>query len=312
MRILVAGARSRLVPRLVAAGHAVTGLTRSRAKVEALRKAGAAATIVDALDFGAVRAAVLDARPEVVIHEMTAISNASDLAHFDRTFAATNRLRTDGVDSLLAAAHESGARRFIAQSFCGWPFARVGGPGKTEQDPLDPAPPREFRNSLTAINHLEGAVACSTGLEGVVLRYGVFYGPRTGLFDGGIVDQLRHRRVPVIGDGGGWWSFLHVDDAAEATALAVEHGAPGVYNIVDDEPAPVREWLPELARMLDAKPPFTIPRWLGRIAAGKPIVVMMTESRAGSNRKARSGLGWAPAHPSWRQGFAEVLDSAFG
>ena len=316
MRILVAGATgavgSRLVPRLVAAGHAVTGLTRSPAKVETLSAAGAAATVVDVLDFAALRAALLDARPEVVIHEMTAISNASDLAHFDRAFAATNRLRTDGVAYLLAAARECGARRFIAQSFCGWPFARMGGPVKTEEDPLDPAPPREFRNSLAAIHHLEGAVAGSTALEGVVLRNGAFYGTGTGLFDGAVVDQLRRRRMPVIGDGGGWWSFLHVDDAAQATALAVERGAPGVYNIVDDEPAPVREWLPELARMLGAKPPFKIPRWLGRIAAGEHTVVMMTESRAGSNRKARSGLGWAPAHPSWRQGFAEVLDSAFG
>jgi nucleoside-diphosphate-sugar epimerase len=316
MRILVAGATgaigSRLVPRLVAAGHAVTGLTRSPAKVEALSGAGAAATVVDALDFAAVRAALLDARPEVVIHEMTAISNASDLAHFDRGFAATNRLRTDGVDYLLAAARECGARRFIAQSFCGWPFARIGGPVKTEEDALDPAPPRELRNSLAAIHHLEGAVAGSTALEGVVLRYGAFYGPGTGLFDKGVVDQLRRRRIPVIGDGGGWWSFLHVDDAAEATALAVERGPPGVYNIVDDEPAPVREWLPQLARMLGAKPPFTIPRWLGRIAAGEHMVVMMTESRAGSNRKARNGLGWAPAHPSWQQGFPEILDSMFG
>jgi nucleoside-diphosphate-sugar epimerase len=316
MRILVAGATgavgSRLVPRLVAAGHSVTGLTRSAAKVRALSRAGAAAAVADALDFAAVREALLDFRPEVVIHEMTAISNASDLAHFDRAFAATNRLRTDGVDYLLAAARESGARRFIAQSFCGWPFARTGGPVKTEEDALDPAPPREFRNSLAAIQHLEGAVAGSTALEGVVLRYGAFYGPGTGLFEGAFVDQLRRRRIPVIGDGGGWWSFLHVNDAAEATALAVERGAPGVYNVVDDEPAPVREWLPVLARMLGAKPPFTIPRWLGRIAAGEHMVVMMTKSRAGSNRKARTGLGWAPAHASWREGFAEVLDSAFG
>ena len=316
MRILVAGATgavgSRLVPRLVAAGHAVTGLTRSPAKVEGLRAAGAAATVVDALDFTAVRAALRDARPEVVIHEMTAISNASDLAHFDRAFAATNRLRTDGVDYLLVAARECGARRFIAQSFCGWPFAQMGGPVNTEEDALDPAPPREFRSSLAAIQHLEGAVAGSTALEGVVLRYGAFYGPGTGLLDGAVVDQVRRRRIPLIGDGGGWWSFLHVDDAADATALAVERGVQGVYNVVDDEPAPVREWLPELARMLGAKPPFKIPRWLGWIAAREHLVVMMTESRAGSNRKARNGLGWEPAHPSWRQGFAEVLHSAFG
>jgi nucleoside-diphosphate-sugar epimerase len=241
---------------------------------------------------------------------MTALANASDLRHFDRAFAQTNRLRTEGLDHLLAAARDAGARRVIAQSYCGWPFARVGGPVKTEDDPLDPSPPREFQRSLQAIRHLESAVAEARDLEGIVLRYGSFYGPGSGMFGGPALDQLRRRFFPVIGDGGGWWSFLHLDDAAEATARAVEGGRPGIYNIADDEPAPVRDWLPALAGMVGAKPPRHIPRWLARIAAGEHMVVMMTESRAGSNAKARRDLGWRPAHPSWRQGFAEVLASA--
>ena len=311
MRVMVAGATGaigiRLVPLIVAAGHTVTGLTRSASKTEALIRAGATAVVVDALDAPTLRKAALDARPEVIVHEMTAIGGASDLAHFDRTFAATNRLRTEGLDNLLAAAREIGTRRFIAQSFCGWPYARTGGPVKTEEDPLDPSPPREFRNTLEAIRHLESAVLGATAFDGLVLRYGAFYGPRTGLFDGAMIDLLRRRRAPLIGDANGWWSFLHVDDAAHATALAVEKGAPGLYNIVDDDPAPVREWLPALARMIGAKPPWRIPRWLARLAAGEHMAVMMTENRAGSNLKARRELGWTPAHPSWRQGFAEVL-----
>jgi nucleoside-diphosphate-sugar epimerase len=314
MRVMVAGATgavgARLIPLLVSAGHEVADLTRSPAKAHAIERAGARTTVADALDPSAVRAAVLDARPEVVVHEMTALRNASDLTHFDRTFAVTNRLRTEGLDPLLAAAKEAGARRVLAQSFCGWPYARTGGPVKTEDDPLDPAPPRELRNSLDAIRHLESAVVSATAFEGLVLRYGAFYGPGSGLFDGPFVDQLRRRRVPLIGDGAGWWSFLHVSDAAAATALAVERGAPGLYNIVDDEPAPVNVWLPALAATVGAKPPRRIPRWLARMAAGEHMVTLMTESRAGSNQKARRELGWAPAHPSWRQGFAEVVAAA--
>jgi 2-alkyl-3-oxoalkanoate reductase len=311
MRVLIAGATgavgSRLVSLLVAAGHQVTGLARSSAKAAEIERAGATAAVADALDGQLARAVVLDAQPEVIIHEMTALPNASDLTHFDRSFALTNRLRTEGLDHLLAAARESGARRIIAQSFCGWPYARTGGPVKKEEEPLDPDPPRELRNTLDAIRHLENAVAGASAFEGLVLRYGAFYGPRSGLFDGPMVDQLRRRRVPVIGDGGGWWSFLHLDDAAAATALAVVTGAPGLYNIVDDDPAPVRDWLPALAAMLGAKPPRRIPRWVARIAAGEHLVAMMTENRAGSNLKARQELGWSPAYPSWRAGFAEVI-----
>jgi nucleoside-diphosphate-sugar epimerase len=204
MRVLVAGATGaigiRLISRLVAAGHSVAGLTRSPSRA-------------DALDPPALREAVLCAQPEVVVHEMTALANASDLRHFDRAFAQTNRLRTEGLDHLLAAAREAGARR-VAQSYCGWPFARVGGPIKTEDDPLDSTPPREFQRSLQAIRHLESAVTKASDFEGVVLRYGPFYGPGSGLFDGSALDQLRRRLFPVIGDGGGWWSFVHLDDAA--------------------------------------------------------------------------------------------------
>jgi nucleoside-diphosphate-sugar epimerase len=241
---------------------------------------------------------------------MTALANASDLRHFDRAFAQTNRLRTEGLDHLLGAAREAGARKVVAQSYCGWPFARVGGPVKTEDDPLDSAPPREFERSLQAIRHFESAVTNASAFEGVVLRYGAFYGSGSGLFDGSALDQLRRRLFPVIGDGGGWWSFVHLDDAAEATARAIESGPPGIYNVVDDDPAPVHEWLPALATMIGAKPPRHIPRWLARFVAGEHMVVLMTESRAGSNAKARRELGWRPNHASWRQGFAEVLASA--
>ena len=314
MNVLVAGATgavgSRLTPLLVAAGHRVVALTRSPAKAEALARTGAVAMTVDAFDALAVRSAVLDARPEVVAHELTALASASDLVHFDRAFAATSRLRTEALDLLLSAAEKSGARRFVAQSFCGWPYARTGGPVKTEDDPLDPDPPGEMRRTLDAIRHLESAVTGSRRLEGVVLRYGTFYGPGSGLFDGRFVDQVRRRRAPLIGDGGGFWSFLHLDDAAQATARAIEGAGPGVYNIVDDDPAPVREWLPALAAVLGAKPPRRIPAWVARIAVGEHMVAMMTESRAGSNRRAKERLGWRPAHPSWRRGFAEVVGAS--
>lgn len=314
MRVLIAGASgalgSRLVPMLAAAGHEVTGVIRSRSKTDALRRAGAIPAAADALDAGALRGAVLTARPEVVVHEMTALANASDLRHFDRAFAQTNRLRTEGLDHLVAAAREAGARKVVAQSYCGWPLARVGGPIKTEDDPLDPAPPREFQRSLQAIRHLERTVGEASDFEGVVLRYGAFYGPGSGVFDGPSLDQLRRRLFPIIGDGGGWWSFVHLADAAEATARAIEDCPPGVYHIVDDDPAPVRDWLPALAAMIGARPPRRVPRWLARIVAGEHMVVLMTESRAGSNAKARRELGWRPAHSSWRQGFAEVLASS--
>jgi nucleoside-diphosphate-sugar epimerase len=310
MRVFIAGATgavgSRLVPLLVSAGHSVVGLTRNPAKADAIRRAGAEPAVADALNRAATVAAVASAKPDVIVHEMTSLSAASDLRRFEQTFAATNRLRTEGLNNLLAGAKQAGTRRIVAQSFCGWPYAREGGPVKAEGDPLDPEPPRELRRTLEAIRYLENGLTASSEIEGVVLRYGAFYGPNTGLFDGPMIDQLRRRRVPLIGDANGWWSFLHVEDAAAATAIAVERGAPGIYNIVDDEPAPVREWLPTLAAMLGAKRPWHIPKWLARIA-GEPIVTLMTEARAGSNAKAKRDLSWQPKYASWRQGFAEVL-----
>jgi nucleoside-diphosphate-sugar epimerase len=215
-------------------------------------------------------------------------------------------LRTRGTDHLLGAARDCGVTRFVAQSYCGWPYARSGGAVKTETDPLDPTPPNELRRSLDAIRYLENAVTNATGIDGVVLRYGSFYGNDTGMFDAGFIREIRKRHVPLIGNGGAWWSFLHINDAAEATMAAIERGS-GIYNIADDEPAPVRDWLPALAEMLGAKPPFHVPAWLARLLAGEHLVVMMTESRAGSNAKAKSELGWRPQHPSWRAGFAEIV-----
>jgi nucleoside-diphosphate-sugar epimerase len=311
MRIFVAGATgavgSRLLPLLVSGGHSVVGLTRTPAKTATICRAGAEAAIADVLNRAAMVEAVAGAKPDVIVHEMTSLSAASDLRRFDRSFAVTNRLRTEGLQNLVAAARQAGTRRIVAQSFCGWPFARNGGPVKSEDDPLDPEPPQELRRTLEAIRYLENTVTASSEINGLVLRYGAFYGPGTGLFEGLMIDRLRRRRVPLIGDADGWWSFLHIDDAAAATALAVERGAPGIYNIVDDEPAPVREWLPALAAMLGARPPRRIPKWVARIAAGGHIVTMMTEARAGSNAKAKRELSWQPVHASWRQGFAEVL-----
>ena len=311
MRILVAGATGAvgrpLVAQLVAAGHSVAGLTRSAAKAATIRALGAEAVVADALDATALRAAVLAAAPDAIVHEMTDLSGASDLRDFDRSFAGSNRLRTAGTDNLLAAARAGGVERLVAQSYCGWPYARVGGAIKSETDPLDPNPPKQLRHALDAIRHLERVVTGSSRPAGIVLRYGSFYGRDTGLFEGAFIDQIRRRRVPLIGDGNGWWSFVEVEDAARATALALEHGRPGeIYNIVDDEPAPVREWLPALAALLGARPPRRVPSWLARLLAGEHLLVMMTAARAGSNAKARRELGWQPAPASWRQGFADI------
>lgn len=315
MRILVAGATGavglNLVPQLIAAGHTVVGTTRTAAKAEIVRRMGADAAIADGLDAPSLRAAVLAAKPDVVIDEMTDLAGVTDLRHFDRAFATTNRLRTEGTGSLLAAAREAGVKRFIAQSFCGWTYGRDSDAVKTEADALDVNPPEELRRTLEAIQYLEAAVAGSTSLEGIVLRYGSFYGPDTGMLSRAMIEQVRRRRVPLIGGGGGQWSFIHVEDAASATLAAVERGVPGsIYNIVDDEPAPVSEWLPALAALVGARSPIRVPAWLGRLFAGEHLVSMMTEVRAASNTKARRELGWQPAHPSWRQGFAEIASRA--
>jgi nucleoside-diphosphate-sugar epimerase len=308
MRVLVAGATGaigkQLVPRLVKAGHEVHGMTRSESKQAMLAELGAVAVVTDALESDQVARAVGRARPDVIVHQLTAIGSLNP-RHFDRDFALTNRLRTEGTDHLLAAGQAVGVRRFVAQSYGAWPYARTGGPVKSEDDPLDATPAREMRETLAAIRHLEQTVLGARWTEGVVLRYGAFYGPGTSMAPGGEQFELiRKRRFPLVGGGDGVWSFIHIADAAEATVAAVEHGNRGVYNIVDDDPAPVAEWLPALAQQLGAKQPMRVPRFVGRLFAGEAGVVMMTEVRGASNAKAKRELEWRPAHPSWRQGFA--------
>jgi nucleoside-diphosphate-sugar epimerase len=305
MKVFVAGATGaigqQLVPRLVAAGHEVHGMTRSESKQELLWDLGAVPVLADALDPDQVADAVGRVRPDVIVHELTAIG-AVDMRHFDRAFAVTNRLRIEGTDHLLSAGQAVGVRRFVAQSYFAT-YARIGDSVKTEEDPLDRAPAREMRQAMAAIRHLEQAVLDAQWTEGIVLRYGGFYGPSTSMAPGGEQSELvRRRKFPLVGDGGGVWSFIHVADAAEATVAAIEHGRRGVYNVVDDDPAPAAEWLPALADELGAKRPMRVPRLVGRLFAGEAGVVMMTELRGASNAKAKRDLAWAPAHPSWRQG----------
>ena len=308
MKIFLAGATGamgkQLVPRLIAGGHEVVGTTRSESKQAALYELGATPVVLDALDADQVAAAVAEARPDAIVHELTAIETF-DLRHFDRSFAMTNRLRTEGTDHLLSAGRAVGVKRFVIQSFTSWPYARTGGPVKTEDDPLDPTPAREMRESLDAIRHLETAVVGADWTEGIVLRYGGFYGPGTSMAPGGEqFEALRKRKFPVVGNGAGVWSFVHIADAAEATAAALERGKRGIYNVVDDEPAPVAEWLPAMAQAIGAPKPWHVPAFVGRLVAGEPGIVMMTEIRGASNAKAKRELGWTPRHESWRQGIA--------
>jgi nucleoside-diphosphate-sugar epimerase len=279
--------------------------TTKQSKLLDLRKLGAEGVVLDVLDRNAVMSAVLRADPDVVIHEATAIADLKSFRNLDKSFAVTNRIRSEGTDNLLEAARAVGARRFIAQSFGGWPNEKKGSMFKTEEDPLDADPLPNTREGMAALKHLERVVSTADGIEGVVLRYGGFYGPGTGLAqDGGnFTDAVRKRQFPIVGDGTGVWSFLHIEDAAGATALAVERGAPGIYNIADDDPAPVGEWLPVLSDAVGAKPPRHVPAWLGRILAGKIAVSMMTEMRGSSNAKAKRELGWQPRYASWRDGF---------
>jgi nucleoside-diphosphate-sugar epimerase len=307
MRVFVAGATGaigqQLLPRLVEAGHEVHGMTRSESKRAVLHQLGAVPVVADALDPDQVAEAVGRARPDVIVHQLTAIGGL-DMRHFDRAFALTNRLRTEGTDHLLSAGQAVGVQRFVAQSYF-VVYARTGAAVKTEEDPFDPSPAREMRETLAAIRHLEEAVLEARWTEGLVLRYGAFYGPGTSITPGGEQSEMiRKRRFPLVGDGGGVWSFIHIADAAEATVAAVEHGDRGVYNVVDDDPAPVAEWLPALARTLGAKKPVRVPRLVGRLFAGEAGVMMMTELRGASNAKAERELAWRPAHPSWRDGFA--------
>jgi nucleoside-diphosphate-sugar epimerase len=303
MHILIAGATGAagraLIPVLIANGHTVTGTTRSETKTGELRALGADAQIMDGLDAASVRDAIEATRPDVIVHQMTALTGI-DMKDIDKAFHTTNRLRTEGTEHLIAAAPDA---RLVAQSFAGWPYARNGGPVKTEADALDPEPPKGIRETHAAIRRLE---ALTTAAGGIVLRYGGFYGPGTGMAPGGDqVEMIRKRQFPLVGNGNGLWSFLHADDIATATLAAIEKGRPGeIYNIVDDEPAPTREWLPFLAKELGAKPPRHVPAWLARIVASPAAVAMMTESRGASNAKAKAELGWTPSHPSWREGFA--------
>jgi nucleoside-diphosphate-sugar epimerase len=307
MRVFVTGASgaigSRLIPQLLAAGHEVVGAHNSPAGGERVWMLGAEPVLLDLLDARAVRKAVLESEPEAIVHEATALANAKFSRNFDKTGAATNELRTRGTDALLAAAREAGVRRFVAQSVAAFNrYAREGGPIKTEDDPIEQAPPANTHRSAAALNHLERVV---TEFGGVALRYGVFYGAATD----GTIAPLRKRQFPLIGDGGGIWSFIHLDDAAAATTLALEHAAPAVYNIADDEPAPVREWLPVLAQALGAKPPRRVPIWLARLLAGEAVVLMSTEARGASNAKAKRELGWTLGYPSWRKGFPAVYSA---
>lgn len=304
MKVFVAGGAGALghplVTKLLAAGHEVVATTRSPQKAKEIEQLGARGVVMDGLDQASVSTAIEEAQPEVIVHEMTALAELAgqaDMRHFDRSFVQTNRLRTEGTDNLLAAAARAGARRFIIQSYTSWPYARTGGPVKDEEDPLDPNPPAAMRESLRAIEHLEQAVR-DAPLEGLVLRYGSLYGPGTS--EPIFVELAHKRRLPVVGDGGGIWSFVHVDDAAAATAIAVERGAPGLYNIVDDDPVPSADWIPALAERCGAKPPRHVPRWLGRLAAGEVGVSMMCEIRGASNTKAKRELNWQPTHPTWR------------
>ncbi len=306
MRVFVAGASgaigARLVPQLIDAGHEVIGTHRSPGGAERVRALGAEPVALDLLDPRAVRQAVLAAEPRAIVHQATALADMKDFKNFDRTFAQTNRLRREGTDALLAAAREAGVRRFVAQSFASYRHAREGGPVKTETDPLDPTPVPAMRETDAAMRYVDRVVSEAGG---IVLRYGAFYGASND----GLIEPVRKRLFPIVGSGAGVTSFVHLDDAAAATVLALEHDRAGVYNVVDDEPAPVREWLPVLAEVLGAKPPRHFPRWLARLLAGEVPVMMGTEARGASNAKAKLELGWTPRYPSWRDGFVAAYAS---
>jgi nucleoside-diphosphate-sugar epimerase len=313
MRVFVTGGTGAigkfLLPLLLENKHEVVALTRSVIKATALEESGVSAVIADPLDKNALTAAVRRAEPEVIIHELTALSKAGNFRKLDEEFTLTNRFRTEVTDTLLAAARTIGTPRFIAQSYCGWPYARTGGPVKTEEDPLDPKPPENFVRTLAAIRSLEDKIRSTTFLQGIALRYGNFYGPGTAIGKRGmVVEMIRKRRLPIIGGGGGVWSFIHILDAARATLAAMTRGVPGIYNIVDDEPAKVSTWLPVLAAAVGAKPPYKIPHWLGELLVGKNGVMMMTQIRGCSNAKAKRELGWSPVYPSWRIGFVDGLE----
>jgi len=307
MRVLVAGASgaigTRLVPQLIDAGHEVIGTHKSAASAERLRALGAEPLQLDLLDPDAVTGAVLAQKPDAIVHQATALANLTDLKNFDRSFHQTNQLRTRGTDALLAAAQDAGVRRFVAQSYASLKYARTGGMVKSEDDPLEENPAAAMRETVAAMCYLEQKVSAAGG---TALRYGAFYGADND----GLVEPVRKRQFPIVGGGGGVLSFIHLDDAAAATVLALEHNGPAIYNVVDDDPAAVREWLPVLAQALGAKRPRRVPRWLARLLAGEVAVVMATESRGASNAKAKRELGWTLRYPSWRTGFVAAYASS--
>ena len=314
MKVFLAGATGAvgrpLIKQLIERGHEVTGMTRSESKTELLRELSAEPVVADALDPDGVARAVAEANPDVIVHQLTAIEASFNPRRMEHAFATTNRLRTEGTDHLLAAGRAVGVKRFVAQSFAPWPYARTGGMVKSEDDPLDPSPPDEVRTTVDAIKYLERAVTGADWTEGIALRYGGFYGPGTSIGldpPGEQIEMIQKRKFPLAGKGTGVWSFIHIDDAASATVEAVEHGTRGIYNVVDDEPAPISEWLPVLAKALGAKPPRHVPLWLARLAGGKVTQVMMSDLRGSSNTKAKRELGWRPRYPSWRDGFAKGL-----
>jgi len=312
MKIFVTGGTGALgkflLPQLLEKGHEVVALARSIDRAEPIEQLGATAFIADPLDKQALTAAVRRAEPEVIIHELSALKGVGNFKKFDQEFALTNRFRTEVTDTLLAAARTIGTQRLIVQSFCGWPYAKKGGPVKNEEDPLDPKPPEAFVKTLTAIRYLESKIHSVPTLQGIALRYGNFYGPGSAIGkNGSVVKLVKKRKLPIVGGGGGIWSFIHLSDAARATVAAISHGQPGIYNIVDDEPAKVSAWLPALAKAVGAKPPRKLPHWLGELLIGKEGVSMMTQVRGGSNAKAKRELEWTPQYASWRRGFMEGL-----
>jgi 2-alkyl-3-oxoalkanoate reductase len=310
MRVFLAGASGAigrpLVPRLLAAGHELTGMTRSEEHAEQIRAAGARAAVVDCFDREALRAAVSEAGAEVVLHELTALPERINFRD-KQLYSATNRVRGEGTRNLMEAARAAGARRFVCQSIA-FLYEPTGGFVKTEEDATMKDAPAPFGEAIRILKQMERSVTSAEDLEGLVLRYGFFYGPGTHYAgDGAYATEVRRRRLPIVGEGTGVTSFIHVDDAADATVAAVSRGAPGVYNITDDEPAAMRDWVPVYAAAAGAKPPRRVPVWLARLVAGRPVAAFALELRGASNEKAKRELGWQPAHPSWRTGFADTL-----
>jgi 2-alkyl-3-oxoalkanoate reductase len=292
---------------LTEAGHEVVGTTRTPGNLDAIARTGAEPVVMDALDSDAVMRTVIDAKPDAIIHQLSSLKEMRDFKRLDKEFAVTNRLRVEGTNNLLAAARAAGAKRLIAQSFTGPPNPRTGGPVKTE-DGLDPDPVPASQQTVDAIRHVERVVPTETGLVGIVLRYGAFYGPGTGISrNGDMVEMVRKRKFPVVGKGTGFWSLIHIDDAARATVQALDHGTPGLYNIVDDDPAPVSAVLPALAGALGAKPPRHVPAWLAKLFVGDYGISVMTQIRGSSNAKAKRELDWQLRYPTWREGFRTGL-----